>query len=309
MRTYIAQRLLRGVIVLLGVTFVVFLLLHISGDPTLVLLPLTATEAQKENLRAELNLDKPILVQYITFLQRAVRGNFGNSLRHREPALPLVIKRLPATLQLMAVGILFSLLMAIPTGIISALYRDSWMDFISRVGAILGQSLPNFWLAIILILVFAVQLRWFPVSGTGSWRNLILPGIAEGAFAAPVISRLLRSSLLEVLSQDYITTARAKGLPRRLVVMKHAFKNALLPVITIVGLQIGALFGGAVIVEMVFAYPGMGRLAVQAVINRDIPLIQSFVSVTAFFVVLINIVTDLLYAKVDPRIRLGAGAE
>jgi peptide/nickel transport system permease protein len=206
------------------------------------------------------------------------------------------------------VGILFGILIAVPTGILSALHKNSWIDFFSQIGAILGQSIPNFWLAILLILVFAVNLRWLPVSGTGSWRYLILPGITEGIFIAPVVSRLLRSNLLEVLSQDYIITAKAKGLAWRTVVIKHALRNALLPAVTVIGLQIGALFGGAVIVEMVFAYPGMGRVAIQAVNSRDIPLIQSFVAVTSFFVVMINLFTDLLYAKIDPRITLGRGS-
>lgn len=305
MSLYIFQRLLRGIVVLFGVTFIVFALIHISGDPTAVLLPLNATDEQKASLRAELNLDKPMPYQYFIFLEHAMQGDFGKSLRYREPAFPIVIKALPYTIRLMVVGILFGLLVAIPTGILSALYKNTWIDFFLQTGAILGQSLPNFWLAIILILVFAVKLHWLPVSGSGSWRYLILPGIAEGVFVAPVVSRLLRSSLLEVLSQDYITTAKAKGLAWHKVVIKHALGNALLPVITVIALSVSALFGGAVIVEMVFAYPGMGRVAVAAVNSRDIPLIQSFVAVTSLFVVMINLFTDLLYAKIDPRITLG----
>lgn len=308
MTRYLFQRVLRGAVVLLGVTFVVFGLIHLGGDPVLVLLPLTASDAQRAALRADLELDRPIVTQYLAFLGRAVRGDFGTSLRHREPAMPLVTARLPATLQLMAVAVVFSLLLAIPSGLLSAVYKNSWIDLVSRIGAILGQSLPGFWFAIILILVFGVRLRWLPISGAGTWRHLILPGVAEGVFAAPMISRLLRSSLLEVLSQDYITVARAKGLRWREVLLRHALRNALLPVMTIVGLQVGFLFGGAVIVEMVFGYPGMGRLAVQAVMNRDIPLIQAFVAVTALFIVAANLVTDLLYGLADPRIRLAAGA-
>jgi peptide/nickel transport system permease protein len=308
MTTYIIQRLLRGIVVLLGVTFIVFALIHISGDPISVLLPLTATESQKAALRADLNLDKPLSFQYITFLKHALQGDFGKSLRYRQPALPIIIKALPNTILVMIVGVISAILLAIPTGILSALYKGSWIDFISQFGAILGQSLPNFWFAIILILLFAVELHWLPVSGIGSWKNLILPGITEGVFIAPVVSRLLRSSLLEVLSQDYIKTAKAKGLPWRTVVIKHALRNALLPVITVIGMQIGALFGGAVIVEMVFAYPGMGRVAVEAVNSRDLPLIQAFVAVTSFFVIVINLITDLVYAKVDPRISLTRGS-
>ena len=309
MSLYIVQRLMRGVVVLFGVTFIVFALIHISGDPTAVLLPLNATDEQKASLRAELNLDKPLHYQYLIFLEHAVEGDFGNSLRYREPAFPIVIRALPYTIRLMVVGIFFGLLVALPTGIISALKKNSWIDLFLQLGAILGQSIPNFWLAILLILVFAVNLRWLPVSGTGSWRNLILPGIAEGVFIAPVVSRLLRSSLLEVLSQDYITTAKAKGLSWYKVVIKHALRNALLPVVTVIALSISALFGGAVIVEMVFAYPGMGRVAIEAVKSRDIPLIQSFVAVTSFFVIMINLLTDLLYAKIDPRITLGRSSK
>jgi peptide/nickel transport system permease protein len=305
MLQYIVQRLLRGIIVLIGVTFIVFSLVRVSGNPAAVLLPLNATDEQKAALREELNLDKPLISQYLIFLERAVQGDFGNSLRHREPAFPIVIKALPYTIRLMLVGMIFGLLLAIPTGLLSALYKNTWMDLFCQVGAILGQSLPNFWLAIILILIFAVNLHWFPVSGSGSFKHLILPGIAEGVFVAPVVSRLLRSSLLEVLSQDYITVAKAKGLSWQRVVIRHALSNALLPVITVIGLSIGSLFGGAVIVEMVFAYPGMGRVAVEAVNSRDLPLIQSFVAVTSVFVIVINLLTDLLYAKIDPRITLG----
>ena len=304
MATYLFHRILRGAAVMLGVTFVVFGLMHLSGDPTSVLLPLTATEDQKAALRADLNLDKPLSYQYFTFLKRAVQGDFGKSLRYRQPALPIIINALPNTILVMIVGVVSAILLAIPTGLLSALYKGTWIDFISQFGAILGQSLPNFWFAIILILLFAVELKWFPVSGIGTWRHLILPGITEGVFIAPVVSRLLRSSLLEVLSQDYIITAKAKGLPWKNVVLKHALRNALLPVITVIGMQIGALFGGAVIVEMVFAYPGMGRVAVEAVNSRDLPLIQAFVAVTAFFVIIINLLTDLLYVKIDPRITL-----
>ncbi len=305
MAQYIFQRLIRGVVVLFGVTFIVFALMHISGDPTAVLLPLNATDEQRASLRAELNLDKPLPYQYLIFLEHAIHGDFGKSMRYREPAFPIIIKALPYTVRLMITGILFGILVALPTGIISALYKNTWIDFFLQSVTILGQSIPNFWLAIILILVFAVTLRWLPVSGSGSWKYLILPGIAEGVFVGPVVSRLLRSSLLEVLSQDYIITAKAKGLAWRKVVFKHALRNALLPVITVIGLSISSLFGGAVIIEMVFAYPGMGRVAVEAVNSRDVPLIQSFVIVTSIFVILINLFTDLLYAKIDPRISIG----
>ena len=295
--------------VLLGVTFIVFALMHISGDPTAVLLPLDATAEQRAAMRAELNLDKPLPYQYFVFLERAIQGDFGKSLRYREPAFPIVIKALPYTIRLMVVGVLFGILVALPTGILSALFKNTWIDFSLQTAAILGQSVPNFWLAIILILVFAVNLHWFPVSGSGSWRYLILPGITEGVFVGPVVSRLLRSSLLEVLSQDYIITARAKGLVWQKVVFKHALRNALLPVITVIGLSISSLFGGAVIVEMIFAYPGIGRVAVEAVNSRDIPLIQSFVAVTSICVILVNLFTDLLYAKIDPRISIGRKSE
>jgi peptide/nickel transport system permease protein len=309
MSLYIVQRLLRGIVVLFGVTLIVFALMHISGDPTAVLLPMNATAEQRAAMRTELNLDKPLPNQYFIFLERAIHGDFGESLRYREPAFPIVIKALPYTIRLMVVGILFGLLVAIPTGILSALFKNSWLDFSLQTAAILGQSIPNFWLAIILILVFAVTLHWLPVSGSGSWKYLILPGIAEGVFVGPVVSRLLRSSLLEVLSQDYIITAKAKGLPWRKVVFNHALRNALLPVITVIGLSISSLFGGAVIVEMVFAYPGIGRVAVEAVNSRDLPLIQSFVAVTSVCVIVVNLLTDLLYAKIDPRISIGRKAE
>jgi peptide/nickel transport system permease protein len=216
----------------------------------------------------------------------------------------VVLERLPATLRLAAAAILFALVVSLPLGILSATFHDRWIDAVARLIAFFGQSVPVFLLGIVLILVFAVQLRWLPSSGGDSWQSLIMPAVSVGAFSAAVLTRLLRSSLLEVLGQDYIRTARAKGVPRRLVMLRHSLKNAALPYVTMIGLQVGFLLSGAIVAETIFAYPGMGRLAVTAIATKDVPVIQAFVVVTAIVVILANLLVDLAYTRLDPRIRL-----
>jgi peptide/nickel transport system permease protein len=300
---YLFQRSLHSLIVLVGVSMLVFVLIRLTGDPVYLLLPPDATQEQVEALRKELGLDQPIPVQYGRFLLNAVRGDFGMSLRTGQTAMGMVFDRVPATLELAAVAFLFTVAIALPVGIISARYRHTLVDDLGRGFALFGQAVPSFWLGIMLILIFSVKLGWLPPFGRGGWQHLVLPGFALGAYSAAIISRLLRSTLLEVLDSDYVRTARAKGLDDQTVLYRHALRNASLPVVTMFGLQVGVLFGGAVITEYVFAYPGMGRLVLQAIGNRDFAVVQAFVLIVTLIILVSNIIVDLLYVALDPRIK------
>ena len=302
---YLLQRLGQGVLVLLGVTTIVFGLTFAAGDPASTLAPLGTTPEELEILRHRLGLDRPVPVQYVDFLSHAVQADFGESYRYHEPAMGVVLERLPATLRLAAAAVVFSLLVSLPLGILAAMYHNRGVDTLARAVAFLGQSVPTFLLGTVLILVFAVGLHWLPSSGSDGPQSLVLPAISVGAFSAAVLARLLRSSLLEVLGQDYIRTAYAKGLRVRTVLVSHALRNAALPFVTMLGLQVGFLLSGAVVAETIFAYPGMGRLAVEAISTKDVPLLQSFVIVAAVIVVIASLLVDLLYTRLDPRIRLG----
>jgi peptide/nickel transport system permease protein len=301
---YLIRRLGQSLVVVVGVTLVVFILIRLTGDPVLLLMPSEASAEQVAALRRQLGLDQPLWLQYVQFVLNAAHGDFGTSFRNQQPALGLVLERVPATLQLAAVAFLFTVLIALPVGIISATHRDTWLDGLGRALALLGQAVPTFWLGMMLILVFSVNLRWFPPFGAGGPQHLVLPGLALGAYSAAITSRLLRSSLLEVFGTDYLRTARAKGLSERAVVLGHALQNASLPVVTMLGLQVGTLLGGAVVTEFVFAYPGMGRLVLQSIGNRDYAVVQAFVVLIALIIAGLNILVDLLYAALDPRVRL-----
>jgi peptide/nickel transport system permease protein len=296
--------LAQSLLVLLGVSFVVFFILYLTGDPALVLLPPEASAEDVRRFRDAMGFNDPFLVQYSRFLAGALRGDFGQSVRHGEPAFALVLERMPATFELAGAGLLIALSLAIPAGIISAVRRNSVLDYVSTVVALLGQSMPTFWLGIMLILVFSVQWNLLPSSGRGTAQHLVLPAITLGLFTTARITRLTRSGMLEVLNQDYIRTARAKGVGSRPVVWKHAFKNAAIPIVTIVGIELGTLLGGSVITETIFAWPGVGRLSVQAIYNRDYPVVQAAVFVLSTTFVLVNLVVDVLYTYLDPRIRL-----
>ncbi len=304
MATYIRRRLLQSVIVVFGVSVLVFFLLRLApGDPVLMLLAQSAGPEQIAAARAKWVLDKPIYVQYGVFLSRSVRGDLGNSLFFQQPALEVLMERMPATLQLSAVALFFSLSIAIPVGLLSALKRDTIWDYLGTNLAMLGQALPPYWLGIMLILIFSVALGWFPTSGRGTWRHLVLPAVTLGSVLMALITRLVRSGMLDVLSEDYVRTARAKGLPERTVIIRHALRNILIPLVTVIGLQLGALFGGAVITESIFAWPGVGRLALQAISARDYPLVQASVLVISVVYVFLNLAVDLIYVYLDPRIR------
>ena len=303
MTGYLAGRVLQAVVVLLGISTVVFFILRLTGDPVLLMVMPGATAEQIEQLRHAFGFDRPLLVQYGEFLARATRGDFGLSIRHQEPALALVLERVPATLQLAAASLGLATGVAVVAGVVAAVGRGTWLDAVVTSGALLGQSVPSFWLGVMLIMVFSVRLRWLPSFGLGSLAHLVLPAITLSAFSLARLTRLVRSGMLEVLGQDYIRTARAKGLRERLVVSKHGLRNALLPVVTLVALDAGFLLGGAIIVETIFAWPGMGQLALQAVYNRDFPLVQANVIFMASLFVGINLVMDLIYMVIDPKIR------
>jgi len=303
MTSYLVRRGWQSGLVLLGVSFVVFLILHLTGDPALLLLPPDASAEDIAKFRKAMGFDDPWPVQYLRFLKGAVRGDFGESVRHGEPAMGLVLERLPATFELAGAGLLIALCLAIPAGIVSAVRRNTAVDYVSTVVALLGQAMPTFWLGIMLILVFSVRLSWLPSSGRGDIEHLILPAITLGLFTTARITRLTRSGMLEVLGQDYIRTARAKGVSEPPVVWKHALKNASIPIVTIVGIELGTLLGGSVITETIFAWPGVGRLSVQAIFNRDYPVVQAAVFLLASTFVIVNFLVDIVYTYLDPRIR------
>jgi ABC-type dipeptide/oligopeptide/nickel transport system permease component len=304
MAAYIRRRLLQSVLVIWGVSVLVFFLLRLApGDPATLLLAETATPEQIQEVREKWGLNDPIPVQYVVFLSHALRGDLGDSLFFKEPAITVLLERMPATLQLSAAALLFSLAVAIPMGMMSALRRDSFWDYFGTGLAMLGQAIPPYWLGIMLILVFSVWLGWFPTSGRGTIWHLVLPAVTLGSVLMALITRLVRSGMLDVLGEDYIRTARAKGLHERRVIIRHALRNILIPLVTVVGLQMGALFGGAVITESIFAWPGVGRLALQAINARDYPLVQASVLFISVIYVFINLAVDILYVYLDPRIR------
>ncbi len=302
MARYMVGRLAYSVVVIFGVVVVVFAIMRLTGDPAALLLPLGFTQDDLQQVRHEMDLDQPLHVQLAKYLSRAARGNFGQSLRYHDSAIRLVLERAPATVWLTAGAMVVMGLVALPLGILAASRRDSLLDAAASAVALTGQAMPTFWLGIIFILVFGLRLRWLPTSGSGTVWHLVMPSIALGAFSAGLTTRLVRSSLLEVLSQHYVRTARSKGLSERLVIFKHALRNAAIPVVTIAGLQLGTLLGGAIVTETVFGYPGMARLAVEAVFYRDFPVVQAFVVVTAIVMVGINVLVDVCYVVLDPRI-------
>ena len=304
MNNYIIKRLFLTIPTVFGVVTLVFLVIHfIPGDPVEIMLGETASQTDKAKLRADLGLDLPIFTQYLGFLSNLFQGNLGTSFHFRQPAFELIMKRLPATIELSLGALAVALIISIPLGIFSAVKQYSYVDQGSLFLALIGVSMPNFWLGPILIIVFSIHLGWLPVSGRGDIYNLILPAITLGASMAAILTRMIRSSLLDTLKEEYIKTARAKGLPEPIILFKHALRNALLPVVTILGLQFGSLLAGSIITETIFSWPGIGRLTIQAIVSRDYPLVQACVMVVALGYVFINLLTDLMYAWIDPRIK------
>lgn len=304
MLKFIGKRLLMLIPVLIGVSLIVFTLMQLSpGDPAMIILGAQAAPEDIAILRESMGLNDPLIVQFFRFLFGMFTLDFGVSYKDGMPVLTKLLEALPYTAQLTFSAVLLALIIGIPAGIISATKQYSVFDRVASVMALIGFSTPNFWLSIMLILVFSVNLKWLPVSGTGSILHLVLPSIALGVQSAAVFTRMTRSSMLEVLNMDYIRTARAKGLSERVVILKHALKNALIPVITVVGLQIGLLFGGAILTETVFAWPGVGRLMIDSIRAKDTPVVQGGVIFTASIFVFINLLVDILYAYVDPRVK------
>ncbi|MBW1646061.1 MAG: ABC transporter permease [Deltaproteobacteria bacterium] len=304
MGRYLSRRLLTLVPTVLGVVTLVFFLVHlIPGDPVTVMLGEHAQAVEKAALRHQLGLDLPLGRQYLTFLGNLLHGNLGTSIFYRQPVAAVIAGRLPATIVLAAAAMLVALAVALPLGILAACRQYSAVDNLGMFLALLGISMPNFWLGPLLIIVFAIHLDWLPVAGMNGCRSLILPAVTLGTALAAILSRMTRASLLEVIRQEYLTAARARGLPGWKVILKHALKNALLPVVTIVGLQFGALLSGAIVTEKVFSWPGIGSLLIEAVFSRDYPLVQGCILVIACCYILANVATEIFYALIDPRIR------
>lgn len=325
MATILVQRLLQTLIVLFGVLLITFTLVHlIPGDPALVILGTDSTPDELERLRHLLELDQPLPNQFVNYMSRVVRGEFGDSIFQHEPVMKLILERLPATIELTVAALLIATLVGVVAGIISATRPYSLFDATSSVVALAGVAMPVFWLGMLSILLFSLTLDWLPSFGRGdgiipatieflqtgnaapledSIRHLILPALVLAAFSTAIIARLVRSSMLEVMNMDYVRTARAKGLKERGVVIRHALRNAMIPVVTVLGLQMGVLLGGAVIAETIFAWPGIGRLLIGAINQRDYPLVQALVFVIALMVCLVNLAVDLLYVWLNPRVR------
>ena len=300
---YVLGRLLYAAAVIVGVSLAVFFLVRLGGDPTALFLPPESSAQEIARVRKLMGFDRPLWEQYLDFAWKALHGDFGRSLRYQQPAMQLVLERMPATLQLAAAALALSLLVSVPLAILAATHRGSILDRTGLLVSLVGQSFPTFWLAIMLILIFSEIWGILPPSGRGTWRHLVMPAVALAAYSTAIITRLLPSSLIEVLQLAYIRTARGKGLSSSSVVFGHALRNAAIPTLTVVGLQVGALLGGAVITEEIFAYPGVGRLAIQAIANRDFTVVQAFVVFMAALIVAINLLVDLGYALLDPRLR------
>jgi len=298
----ILRRVLHLVIVVLGVYTALFFLLRLTGDPALLYVSEDAGPAQIRRVREQLGLADPLPVQYVRFLGRAMVGDFGLSLRYNQPALPLVLASVPATLELTAAALLVTALIGVPVGIVSATRRNSVADHLSLAASLVGQCVPTFWLGILLILIFALTLGVLPASGRGTLTHVLMPALTLGAYSAARVARLTRSSVLDVLGQEFVRTARSKGLAERAVILRHVLKNAAIPIVAILGLSVSTLLGGAVITETIFDWPGVGRLMVQAVFVRDYPIVQGTAFLIAAMVALITFVTDALYAWLDPRI-------
>src|SRR5436189_2506962 len=306
MRAYLLSRLAQTVLVVFLSLSAVFVMVRLSGDPVLLFMPMDIQAKDVNEFRQRLGFNDPLPLQYARFVGGAVRGDFGESLRYRRDALGLVLERLPATLLLAGTSLILTFVVAVPLGVVSAVRRDGLFDHVATVGTVLGQAVPGFWLGLMLIYVFSVQLRWLPTGGMGSLAQLIMPSVVLAAFFSARIARLTRSAMLEALGEDYVLTARAKALTGPTVVAKHTLRNSAIPIVTLAGLEVGQLLGGAVITQTIFAWPGLGRLTVQALLNRDFPVVLAAVFVISATYTVINLLVDILYGWLDPRVRLRA---
>ncbi len=305
MLRYFLIRLGQSLLLLIGVLMLVFFMVRVTGDPARLMMPRTASPAEIEAFREAMGFNRPLPVQFWDFLRGAAVGDFGNSLHFKTPALDLVVERLPATVELAAVGLLMAVVVAIPVGLIGGFSPGSPIDSLGRLLALLGQSIPNFWLALIMILVFAVRLGWFPSFGRDAWNSVIMPGFVLGLPVMGQLARLTRSAVLEIRNEDFIRTAYSKGLEPRTIYTKHMLRNVLIPLVSVVGVQFGYMLGGSIYIEYIFSWPGMGQLLQQAIGWRDFPLVQTLAVFTSVVVLALNIFTDLAYAMIDPRIRYG----
>jgi ABC-type dipeptide/oligopeptide/nickel transport system permease component len=303
MLRYIYRRLLLAIPSILGVIIIVFFLSRIIGSPVYVLMQAESSKADIQAIEKSLGLDKPLSEQFLRYLGRVMRGDFGTSYWSDRPAMEIVLERFPATLQLAWISLVFAIIVGILLGMIVALKRDTFMDIFISIFSLFGISMPSFWLGLMLILVFGVTLNILPISGNNSFLHLIMPAFTLGFGMVAIIVRLIRNDLLDVINKQYITTAYAKGLSKKKVILKHALKNALIPTVTMIGLQFGSLLGGSVVVETVFAWPGLGRLMIQSIYKRDFPIIEASVFLYAIFFIVVNIIVDIIYSFLDPRIR------
>jgi peptide/nickel transport system permease protein len=303
MKKYVFMRLIRAVITVLGVSIIVFLLVHLSGDPVALMLPPEATQEDHDRMSHLLGFDRPLYWQYWIFVSGAVQGDFGKSVRWGRPCIAIFMERFPNTLILAVASMMWALLIGLTVGIFSAVTVGRWFDNFGKILALLGQAVPVFWLGLMLMLLFSVKLRWLPTSGMGGLNHLVLPSLTLGALFAAAITRLTRSTMLDVMDSEYIKMARIKGVPEMFVVVKHAFKNAMIPVMTMAALNFIVLINGAVITETIFTWPGIGRLIVEAIFARDYPVVQTVLLIASSLFVFANLVVDILYAYIDPRIR------
>lgn len=305
MQRYILKRAFYALISLVILSITIFCLIRFTGDPAILMVEPGASDADLQAIRKEFGLDKSLPVQYGVFVANMFRGDFGKSIYYREPAFDLYLQRLPASLWLTAVAMSISLVIGIPIGILSAVRVDSWVDSISKTFSILGLSLPSFWVGLMLMMIFSVSFGWLPSSGSGTFWHIIMPAFSLGWVFSAAHTRMARSAMLEVMGSEYVKLARLKGLPEKLVIVKHAFKNALIPVLTLAGINLVIMMNAAVVVESVFAWPGIGRLIYEGISNRDFPLVQTTVLMGGVMIVVINLLVDILYAYIDPRIRYG----
>ena len=302
MARYLLRSLVRMMVAIWGISVMAFVLTYVIGDPLTVLLPWDTPKEAREEYRRQMGLDQPLPVQYLRFASGAVRADFGNSFYAKKPATSLVLERMPATLILTFSGLILALAISIPAGVISAYKPYTWIDNVVTILAIAGQAMPIFWLGLMLMILFAVNLRLLPASGYGTWQNLVLPAVCLSVFLAPITMRLMRSGMLDVLHADYVRTARSKGLAEATVLLRHAIRNALIPVVAVIGLQFGQLLGGAIVTETVFAWPGVASLVVNAIRNTDYPIVQAAVMLLAGLITVINLITDAIIYTLDPRI-------
>jgi len=305
MQRYFLSRFIQSVLLLFGVLLLVFLLVRVTGDPARLMMPREATTEEVETFREAMGFNRPVLVQFWDFLSKAIRGDFGESLHYRTPAMKLVLERLPATLWLASVALLYAMLVAIPLGLIGGFKPGSLADLFGRLVALSGQSIPNFWLAMMLILLFAVRLGWFPSFGRDEWKSVIMPAFVLGLPTMGRIVRLTRSSVLEIRSEDFIRTAYSKGLDPRVIYIKHVLRNVLIPLVSMIGVSFGYMLGGSIYIEAVFAWPGTGQLIQLAIGWRDFPLVQAIAVFVSVAVLTLNLLTDMAYVIIDPRIRYG----